>query len=364
MVKVSVVGAGLIGLAIAWRAAQQGFDVTVFDPAPGSGACRAAAGMLAPLSELTFGEEPAHEVALASLALFDSFVADVRRASGSPVQVRRTGTMLVGLTADDLAHVHDVTALHAAVGGDSRRVLPSQVRAIEPAISPRIRGGVYVPDDVQVDPMGLHEALLTVLGDRVRHCAVRSVATGVVHLADDSSWTTDVVIVAAGARSAELVPDLPVRPVVGSTMLLSPRPGCSVPLQHTVRALVHGRATYIVPTLTGNVVVGASSADRGFAESATVTELLDLLRPAVDVVPELGDMNFEGVRTGWRPTTPDHMPIVGYVADGVMVATGHWRHGVLLTPWTADAAVSALRQPQADPDPLCGPTRFTSARSR
>lgn len=362
--QVAVVGGGVIGLSIAWRAQRAGHDVRIFDPTPGEGACSAAAGMLAPLSELTFGEEELFGPSIESLARYPSFVRELHDETGADVGFRETGTVLVGFDADDLAAIKDVATLHDAHGFPATTLRASATRALEPNLSPRIRGGVDIPGDLQVDPMQLHAALTAAVGDVVHRCSVASVGPGVLTTDDGVRHVADTIVVAAGARTTTLLPDVPVRPVAGCTVELMPRtpagglPAPELPTSRTIRALVKGRPAYIVPTTGGRIIVGASSVDRGFAPAPTLTETYDVIRAAIDVMPALGDMEVARVRNGWRPATPDHAPVIGYVDDGVMVASGHWRGGILLAPWTADVVTSLLDDPSMPPPELVAPGRF------
>lgn len=351
MSDVLVAGAGLIGLGVAWRAALAGLAVTVVDDAPGTGASRAAAGMLAPVTEAAYGEERLLALARASLARYPSFVAELEAASGRTVGLRTAGTLLVGFDADDMAALSELHAYQGELGLAGERLTSRACRQREPGLSPRIRGGLLVPGDHSVDPRTLHAALLTaatragvrVLAARVAALDVRDGRVAGLRLADGSELAAGTVVLALGAHSARLpgVPAgaVPVRPVKGQILRLQ---GESV-LAGTVRALVRGRAVYLVPYGGDRLVVGATVEERGFDGRVTAGAVLDLLRDATEVVPGLSELELVETLARFRPGTPDNAPLLGpSVLPGLVLATGHYRNGVLLTPVTADAVAELL----------------------
>ena len=199
MTDVLVAGGGTIGLAVAWRAAQHGFSVAVVDDAPGTGASYAAAGMLAPVAEAAFGEEPLVALSRASLALYPDFVAELEQASGTSVGLRTAGTLLVGFDADDVRALEHVHAFHVELGLAASRLTPRACRAQEPSLTPRLRGGVHVPGDHSVDARAVHAALLVaaeragvdVVRSRVGALAVEGGSATGVHLEDGGRLTAD-----------------------------------------------------------------------------------------------------------------------------------------------------------------------------
>lgn len=353
MVRVAVVGRGMIGAACAWRIQSAGYQVTSIDPGESSAAASAAGGMLAPVSELAYGERHIHEVGLKSLDLYPAFVEALSAATGINCGLRQSGTILVGFSQDDAAALQQVLELHQSLGVAGERLRPSEARLLEAGLSPRIRSAVHVPGDRHVDAQQLHHALVqattsseTVVRAKATH-VTKSGQSWVVECEDGQSVVADAVVVAAGAHSSFVsgLPAIPVRPVFGTSLQLTPRSGFLVPLKLTVRAEVHGRPVYLVPKVDGSVIVGASSYERGFTQTVTVNEVHDLLRAAVEVVPECGELELADIRRGWRPATPDHAPIVCSVEPGLIVATGHYRNGVLLAPWTADLVHDLLHEP-------------------
>ena len=347
-VDVVVAGAGVIGLAVAWRAAQAGLSVTVVDDAPGAGASRAAAGMLAPVTEASYGEQALTALALDSVGRYPAFVADLEQASGLPVPLRTAGTMLVGFDEDDVRVLADLSAFHAELGLDTTRLTPREARRREPSLSPRVRGAVHAEGDLSVEPRSLHAALLVACA-RAGVVLVRERCTSL--LVDDGRAVGVVtasgevrggqVVLALGAWSARLpgVPSLPVRPVKGQVLRLR---GEAL-LGGTVRALVRGRQVYLVPHGDDGLVVGASVEELGFDGRVTAGAVLDLLHDAVEVVPGVTELELVETFASWRPGTPDNGPLLGESSlPGLVLATGHHRNGVLLTPVTTDLTAALL----------------------
>ena len=351
MTDVVVAGGGLIGLAVAWRAALGGVAVTVVDDAPGTGSSRAAAGMLAPVTEASYGEERLLALTRASLQRYPSFVAELQDASGLPVGLRTAGTLQVGFDADDLAAVAQLHHYQRELGLDSERLTPRACRQREPGLSTRVRGGLHVPGDHSVDPRALHAALLVaaeragveLVAGRVAGLQLAGDRAAGLELEDGRSVAADRVVLALGARSGSLpgVPAgaVPVRPVKGQVLRLQGAPV----LQGTVRALVRGRSVYLVPYAGDRLVVGATVEELGFDLRVTAGAVLDLLRDAAEVVPGITELELVETLARSRPGTPDNAPLLGACAvPGLVLATGHFRNGVLLTPVTADAVAELL----------------------
>lgn len=353
---VAVVGAGPIGLAIAWRCAARGLRVVVHDPQPGSGAVHAAAGMLAPVAEAYFGEHELTGLLTESAARWPAFAAELAAASGTDVGYRSEGTLMVGLTTDDLAVARRLWAYQQGLGLPVTPLRPSELRDREPALSPRMRGGAYAGTDHQVDPRRLVSALRTA----TERAGGVLVPTPVQQLTEVTAGTT---VVAAGCGSAALT-GLPVRPVKGQVLRLR-APGAPG-FQHVIRGFADGEQVYLVPRPDGEVVVGATSEER---TDTVVTSgaVLRLLRAATDLVPEVAEYELVEAVAGLRPGSPDNAPILGPLPGrpAVLAATGHHRHGVVLTPVTADLIADLIST--GTPDPLLAaftPERLGPGRSR
>ncbi|WP_254812733.1 glycine oxidase ThiO [Streptomyces cavourensis] len=353
---VLVIGGGIIGLVTAWRTAQRGLAVTVADPDPGGGAAQVAAGMLAAVTELHYGEEMLLGLNLASAARYPEFVAELEAASGRETGFRTCGTLAVALDSDDRAHLRELHTLQERSGLESAWLSGRECRRLEPMLAPGVRGGLRVDGDHQVDPRRLAVALLAAC-ERVGVVFRRSPAerltvaggraAGAV-LGDGTGVGADRVVLAAGSLSGrlaglpeEVVP--PVRPVKGQVLRLTVPPAYAPFLSRTVRAVVRGGHVYLVPRENGELVVGATSEEMGWDTTVTAGGVYELLRDAHELVPGITELPLTETRAGLRPASPDNAPLLGPTAlPGLLLATGHHRNGVLLTPVTGDAMAEAL----------------------
>jgi glycine oxidase len=327
----AIVGGGIIGLACAWRARQHGFDVVVLERAQaGSGATRAAAGVLA-----ADPETPGFTaLARRSAELWPGFAREL-----GDVGYTRCGSLAVAFE-DELPSV------------DGEWIDGDACRALEPGIAPDCAGGVLLPDDAQVDPRSVVAALLASLGDLVRENAdVVACAGDHVGLADGTRIGAERVVLAAGAwTSMRLARLLPIRPVKGQTLhLRGPVPATRI---------IRSEHVYVVPRAGGETVIGATVEDAGFDERATADATDFLLREAVRVMPVVETLELVEAVASLRPGTPDDAPLIGWW-EGLVVAGGHYRNGILLAPITADAVAALLAgaEPPAEVEPF-SPQRF------
>jgi len=366
-----VVGGGVIGLGIAWRAAQAGLSVTVVDQAPGRGASWAAAGMLAPVTEVHYGERALLGLNLAAAARWPGFAAEVEEAAGHPVGYRPAGTLAVARDTDDNASLEDLYQFQLRCGLEVERLRSRECRQLEPGLAPSVRGGILAPGDHQVDNRALVEALLVACersGVRLVEGRVAELVTdgdrviGVV-LGDGERLAAGVVVLAAGCWSgglggvaAEAL--VPVRPVKGQLLYL--RGPADQPLCHRN---VRGLEVYVVPRGDGRVVVGATVEEQGFDTRVTAGAVGDLLRAALELLPDVAELELAETVVGLRPGSPDNAPMLGPAGpEGLVVATGHYRNGILLTPVTADAIAELLATGRV-PDLIApfAPGRFAGA---
>ncbi len=376
MPDVVIVGAGLVGLGIAWRSAQAGLDVTLVDPAPGGGASHAAGGMLAPVTEAHYGEEALLALNLRSSMSYPSFVAELEDLTGVSTGYRVCGTLAVGFDADDMAVLDELHAFQRSLDLEVDRLTSRECRRLEPQLAPAIRGGLLVPGDHQVDPRALARALLAAT-DRAGVSLRRERAAEIlfaddtvrgVRMAGGDTITSAAVVIAAGAWSGQLagVPDdaIPtIRPVKGQILRLRARPAHPPVLSHTLRAIVRGAGCYLVPRIDGELVLGATVEEQGFDTTVTAGAAYELLRDARAALPSITELPLVETTAGLRPGSPDNAPLIGPSAlPGLVVATGHYRNGVLLTPITAAAVADLLQTGQlpATVTPF-SPQRFARA---
>jgi glycine oxidase len=370
---VVIAGGGVIGTAIAWRAAAAGLDVVLADPAYGDAASLVAAGMLAPVSEALFGEGALLRVNLLALARFPSFLAELEQVTGHRVGLRREGTLAVAYDAGDYAALTRLTAFRRSAGLEAEELDSRGCRKLESFLTPDVHGGVLFPGDWSVDnrryAAALREAAVAagvrVVRDRVTAVLTADARVRGVALAEGGEIGSDRVVVAAGSWSGA-VHGLPaglrsaVRPVKGQLLRLRHPDGMPPVLTHTIRATVRGADVYLVPRADGEVIVGATQEERGPDLTVTAGAVHDLLHDAMSVLPVTSELILAETCAGLRPGTPDNGPIVGDAGPGgLLLATGHYRNGILMSAATADAAVACLtgRPPAPEWEPF-GPRRF------
>ncbi|HEY7951936.1 MAG TPA: glycine oxidase ThiO, partial [Solirubrobacteraceae bacterium] len=375
MSEVLIVGGGIIGLACAWRARQAGLAVTLLERGrTGEGTSHVAAGMLAPVAEVEFGEAGRHvlDLGLRSAALWPDFAAELQTRTGLDVGLRRTGTLVVARDEDEARELERQLAFRESLELRAERLLPSAARELEPALAPTVRLALHAPDDHSVDPRLVLAALRTaceiegvVVRERAQVASIeyigspsatgmeddaregetgsagRACVTGVL-LDDGEHIAADRVVLAAGAWTSELgLPagaSIPVRPVKGQILRLRDPAGAGL-LTRVVR--FHGG--YLVPRGDGRYVLGATMEERGHDVHPTAGGVYELLRDAHELVPGIAELEIEELGVGLRPSTPDNAPAVGLGAlDGLLWATGHHRNGILLAPLTAQFITATL----------------------
>ncbi len=371
---VVVIGGGVIGQAIAWRARERGMNVTVLERHTlGCGASRVAAGMLAPVAEADFGEaaRAVLQLGLRSVQRWPSFAEQLQAASGVQVPLRPSGTLLLARDEDEARELERQISLRESLGLRTRRLRPSEARELEPALAPTIRLALEVPDEYSVDPRLLLDALtracersgvvlrqqteaesIEVDGDG-RACGVR--------LADGELIRASHVVLAAGAWSdliggAAQRARTQVRPVKGQIIRLADPSGPGL-LQRVIRY----QGGYIVPRGDGRYVLGATAEEQGFNDKLTAGGIYALLREAWEVLPGVAELEIEEIAVGFRPGTPDNVPRIGASpVQGLLWATGHYRNGILLTPLTADLALQSLLQDQSESKPAADSPQSTA----
>jgi glycine oxidase len=371
---VVVAGGGVIGTAIAWQAAAAGLDVVLVDPELGDAASLVAAGMLAPVSEALFGEGALLRLNLLAVRRFGSFAAELESATGQAVGVRRDGTLSVAYDPGDYAALIRLTAFRRSAGLDAEELDSRACRKLEPFLTPDVHGGVLFAGDWSVDNRrylaalreGARSAKVRSVRDRVLEIRVRDGRARGVRLAGGGDIDAARVVVAAGCWSGT-IGGLPetlravVRPVKGQLLRLRHPDGVPPVISHTIRAIVRGTDVYLVPRADGELIVGATQEERGPDQTVTAGAVHDLLHDAMSVLPVTSELILAETRAGLRPGTPDNGPVVGSCGpDGLLLASGHYRNGILMSPVTADAVLALLtgQAPAPEWEPFT-PQRFT-----
>jgi len=373
--RVAIIGAGVVGLGIAWRLAARGVSVEVFDRgAAGAGATHAAAGMLAACAEAEPGEEALVALGRESQARWPAFAAELKAACGIDVELRREGTLDVALTADDQAKLMHHLTFQQQLDLPVQWISAAEARRREPHLAGKLAGALWSPQDHQVDNRKLALALRAAAqaaGARINeHQGVTEIINNGqrvegVALADGRRIAADAVVLAAGAWSrkiaglpAPLLP--PVRPIKGQMLALRMEP--AAPL---VTHVLWGPGIYLVPRLDGRLIIGGTVEEKGFDTTLTAGGLLTLLEAAWRVVPAIEELPIDEMWVGHRPGSRDDAPILGPAPiQGLVYATGHHRNGILLAPVTADAIARLVLDGTIDPAirPF-GIERFTLAKA-
>ncbi|MGD1058074.1 MAG: glycine oxidase ThiO [Solirubrobacteraceae bacterium] len=376
---VVIVGGGIIGMAIAWRARKRGMKVTVLErDIVGQATSSVAAGMLAPVVEVEFGEAGRRllELGLRSAEMWSAFASELEADAGASVGLMRTGTLLVARDDDDARELERQLAFRQSLGLAVERLRPSEAREHEPALAPTVRLALEAPEDHSVDPRRVVSALRTAcesVGVELReHTSVARVeldasgarVTGVT-LVDGGQLATGQVVLAAGPWSEQIeglpaAARVPVRPVKGQILRLRDPAGPGL-----LRRVLRFGGGYLVPRADGRYVLGATVEERGFELTATAGGIYELLRDAHELVPGISELEIEELSVGLRPGTPDNGPAIGpATVQGLIWATGHYRNGILLAPLTAKLVADLLIDDGREPDPLlyaCAPERFMPA---
>jgi len=356
---VAIIGAGVIGLAIAWRLAQRGAKVTVFDKgAAGSGASHAAAGMLAAHLEAEPREENLVALNRASQQLWPDFAKELEAASGLSVDLRTEGTLLLALTGDDQSRLRHVLAFQKSLGLPLEWLTTAEVRRREPHLTPTISGAIFSPQDHQVDnravAAALREAVLKAGVTLRENTPVERIVTSDNRVTGvgvaGETLAADTVILAAGAWSRGIagLPTSslpPVRPVKGQMLAL--RMDSQAPL---LTHVVWAPGAYLVPRKDGRLLIGATVEEKGFDPNLTAGGQLALLEATWRALPAVEELPIHEMWVGFRPGTRDDAPIIGESpVPGLVYATGHYRNGILLTPVTAEAIAALVMDGKADP---------------
>ncbi len=369
-----VIGGGVIGLSVAWRAARRGLRVTVVErESPGNGTSRVAAGMLAPVSEANASEQELLRLGIAGAAAYPDFIAELTEDAGQDPGYLRCGTLLVARDADEARALERAERLRRELGLPVRRLRPSEARTLEPALAPTLRLALELADDHVVDPRALAVALTVGLGQRggsiragttVSRIRLGSGGVEGVELSGGERIDAPQVVIAAGVWSSELT-GLPEgegftsRPVKGQIIGLHDPAGPGL-----VTRVLRLERGYIAPRGDGRYVIGATMEERGFDTSVTAGGVFELLRDTTELVPGVSELVIDELAAGLRPGTPDNAPVIGPGSvPGLHWATGHYRGGILLAPVTAEIVAAVLSGERTYPGELAAfsPSRFNRA---
>lgn len=352
--KIGIIGGGIAGLSLAFRLAKGRHEISVFDPAPAMGSSLAAAGMLAPASEVNFGELPLLGLMRLSNEMWGDFAAELESLCPLSLGLRNEGTLVIGKDGNDSSELERLEGFQKELQIAVTRLTRSQLKELEPELALPVAYAALIESDRQVDNRALLEALqlaLQTMGvEIVRQKVVALQQIGDAEysfrLADSTESRPEVLVIAAGSGTAgiEGLPDEIrnlVRPVKGQIM----RVRTTGPiLRHVIRAKMYGKGVYMVPRVDGQIVIGATQEEVGFDETAKVRPIAELLTNAVALLPSIGEADFSEHMVRFRPGSTDNAPVLGrYRESNIFLSLGHFRHGILLS-----AAVSYFLARQID----------------
>lgn len=361
-----VIGAGIVGCAVAYELARRGASVQIVDDRPvGMGATQASAGVLAPYIEAP-EDGPLLELTVRSLNLFDGFIARVTSDSGEPVTYRRGGTLDVARQDQTLRRFRKSAEALARKGVAAEILDARAARAEEPHLTGDTLGGLLIPSHGYVIARELTRALATgarrhgaqlIENGRVRRVSPRG--ADLVVETERGSLTGNGVVLAAGSWSGQIeiacvAARVPVRPVRGQLLHFAWK-------GQALRRVTWSERCYLVPWEDGTLLVGATVEDVGFDERTTVEGVRDFIEAACEIVPHARTAGFLAARAGLRPATTDELPLIGAsgVVPNLMYATGHYRNGILLAPLTAELVADAMLEHRIDPAlAITSPQRF------
>jgi len=372
--RIIIVGGGVIGLSIAWRLARENTrdEILLLDAnRAGEGTSRVSAGMIAPIAEAGFEDPHFIKFARLSRERYRAFVSEVSRDADMPVVLGEEGSIIVAIHRDDVEAMRRVYEHRRHADLPVEWLTGSEAREMEPTLTPRVSAAMWIAYDGQVNPRALLPALVRACNRRgvevresarVQRIIINDETVAGVEL-DGETISAATVVVCAGAWSgtiegmpADVVPQ--VRPIRGQILRLTRT--ADFAMKHVVR----GPRAYLLPKDDGTVVVGATQEEAGFDATPTAGGIKTILENAWEMVPSIYDLPIERVEVGLRPGTRDHLPLVGATRiHGLIMATGHFRHGILFAPTTADAVCRGILTGDFGEDVAAfAPDRFASTR--
>jgi glycine oxidase len=341
-----IIGGGIIGLSIGWQLARNGKSVTILErETVGHGASWVAAGMLPPYAEIGFEEIEFFQMCSESLALYPRLLEELASDLGAEFSVPKLdpcGTLLIAMNADDESHLNRFHDFQIRIGLNSLKLSAAEAREREPLLSPRVKSALFLEGDKQIDNRMLIESLRAAFlakgGELLEH----------TEASITSVENADSIIVSAGAYASSVDARLrqtnPVRPVKGQIITL--KPTAEITLRHMIRT----PRAYLLQKESGRLVIGATAEEKGFDTTVTAGAIMDLLRNAWEAVPMTYELEVSEIAAGLRPATRDHLPYIGYSGEGnIFYAIGHYRHGILLTPYTAYRMAEIIRERSSIP---------------
>ncbi len=369
--KIAVIGGGVTGLSTAWQLSRAGHQVSVYErDHVGQAASYAGAGMLAPQAEAKFEEEELMKLGQLSLSWYSEFLSQLAFDGGQRVDFDQSGTVLVGISRDDTAQLKRLFQFRESLNLQIDWLTGSEARDKIPALSPRVTAGMWLPTDAQIDHHQLVACLVTALRNQGQSIFEKTPITD-LQGKSDRRWEIDVnqgenkvydaVVIASGAWSkmfqqTSISYNFGLRPVKGELLALSQN--ASLKLENMVRT----PRAYMVPKADGSLLIGATSYERGFEQQPSAGGVKDLLQFGYEVLPAIYDLPLQDIRVGLRPATLDNSPLIGEAEPGLFWATGHYRHGFLLSPVTAYTIKALVNGENIEPfAEKFAPSRFHKA---
>lgn len=372
--NIAVIGGGIAGLSVSFRLAKMGHKVSIYDPAAAKGASYAAAGMLAPASEVNFSEIPLLRLMQRSGEMWKSFASEIELIAGMNIGYRTEGTLLIGFDQNDASELKRICEFQREFGIEVTQLSRSLVKELEPNLNASVSFVSLIRSDHQVDNRQLLKALITSL-QKFGVDIVNSLVTAIhrnsnnrysFSLQNGEKHEPDVLILAPGAMTDTIggLPDeisAAIRPVKGQIIrVISKEKNL---LSHVLRAEVANQSVYLVPRCTGEIVIGATQEEVGFDDTAKIRPIAELLANACRVLPAIGEAHFAEQLVRYRPGSVDNAPIIGqYYETNLYLSLGYFRHGILLSAALSEYLAQAIETGKSPPEILeFGPMRLTNS---
>lgn len=357
---VAIVGGGIVGAALAWRLAKDGLAVTLLEKGEiGREASWAAGGILTPV-HLADYPPPLAALCDAGAALYPGLVRELRELSTSDPEYRVTGFLILERNDEESKHCDGLQAFKQRSGQPVERLGLDALRALQPGLAPDVRGGLLLPDIAQVRNPRMAVALAEAAHKKGVEIRRNSPVTGFLRVpgrvngvrTPQGDVYAGVTVIASGSWTAEVLQplglSLAVKPIKGQILLTQAAPDLIGPV-------IEAADTYLIPRADGKILIGSTLEDVGFDKTVTLDALGSLSSRAAAILPALAKLPLVASWAGLRPSTPDRLPYIGRTSmEGLLVATGHYRNGILLAPVTAElvADLIAGRTPSIDLAPF------------